>query len=189
NSYLRYGIIDRLGLGPEGALAACFMQAVAFGLLAASGLVDRVQGALPHGLKSSITVAIGVFQAFVGLQLMGLVVKSDTTLVALGDLSQPNLWLAFTATILVAGLLVRKVTGALLLGICFTAVASHLLGLPNPNQPAAGLSAGADLPRIFDLDFTPMIEKPQDFGTAVLCLLFIVVFDTAGVQHGIGQQA
>lgn len=65
---------------------------------------------------------------------------------ALGDLSQPNLWLAFTATLLVAGLLIRKVTGALLLGtckasesrlwpgICFTAAASYLLGLPNPNQ-------------------------------------------------------
>ncbi|CAJ1455248.1 unnamed protein product, partial [Effrenium voratum] len=134
NSYLRYGIIDRLGLGPEGALAACFMQAEPQQLGAVVSNCAKVQGALPHGLKSSITVAIGVFQAFVGLQLMGLVVKSDTTLVALGDLSQPNLWLAFTATILVAGLLVRKVTGALLLGICFTAVASHLLGLPNPNQ-------------------------------------------------------
>ncbi|CAE7232287.1 unnamed protein product [Symbiodinium sp. KB8] len=189
NSYVRYGLIERLGLGAEGALAACFVQAVAFAVLAASGAVDRVQGALPSALKSSITVAIGVFQAFVGLQLMGLVVKNDTTLVALGDLSQPNLWLAFTATLLVAGLLIRKVTGALLLGICFTAVASHLLGLPNPNQPSAGLSAGADLPQIFDLDFTPMFEKPQEFGTAVLCLLFIVVFDTAGVQHGIGQQA
>lgn len=191
NSYLRYGIIDRLGLGPEGALAACFVQAVLFAFLAASGAVDKVQGALPSALKSSITVAIGVFQAFVGLQLMGLIVKSDTTLVALGDLSQPNLWLAFTATLLVAGLLIRKVTGALLLGICFTAAASYLLGLPNPNQdPSAGLSAGTGLSaKLFDLDFTPVLEKPQEFGTAVLCLLFIVVFDTAGVQHGIGQQA
>eukprot|EP00440_Ansanella_granifera_P017378 gb/GFBE01018874.1/.p1 GENE.gb/GFBE01018874.1/~~gb/GFBE01018874.1/.p1 ORF type:complete len:496 (+),score=103.47 gb/GFBE01018874.1/:1-1488(+) len=189
NSYVRYGIIDRLGLSPEAALAACFTQAVLFAALAASGVVDRVQGALPHALKSSITVAIGVFQAFVGLQLMGLVVKSDTTLVALGDLSQPNLWLAFTATLLVAGLLIRKTTGALLLGICFTAVASQLLGLPNPNQPSAGFSAGVAAPTLFDLDFTPALEMPQEFGTAVICLLFIVVFDTAGVQHGIGQQA
>eukprot|EP00434_Breviolum_minutum_P039605 symbB.v1.2.035174.t1/scaffold4679.1/size42772/2 len=182
NSYLRYGIIDRLGLGPEGALAACFVQAVLFAFLAASGAVDKVQGALPSALKSSITVAIGVFQAFVGLQLMGLVVKSDTTLVALGDLSQPNLWLAFTATLLVAGLLIRKVTGALLLGICFTAAASYLLGLPNPNQDSSGLSAGSSLStKVFDLDFTPMLDQPQEFGTAVLCLLFIVVFDTAGL--------
>jgi len=189
NSYVRYGIIDRLGLAPEAALAACFVQAVIFSVLASSGLVDKVQGALPHALKSSITVAIGVFQAFVGLQLMGLVVKSDTTLVALGDLTQPNLWLAFTATLLVAGLLIRKTTGALLIGICFTAVASALLGLPNPNQGINGGVASGVAPGIFDLDFTPALEQPQEFWTAVLCLLFIVVFDTAGVQHGIGQQA
>jgi len=189
NSYVRYGIIDRLGLSPEAALAACFVQAVLFAILAASGAVDKVQGALPAALKSSITVAIGVFQAFVGLQLMGLVVKSDTTLVALGDLTQPNLWLAFTATLLVAALLIRKTTGALLLGICFTAVASSLLGLPNPNQGVnGGVSSGA-ASGSFNLDFTPALEQPQEFGTAVLCLLFIVVFDTAGVQHGIGQQA
>eukprot|EP00442_Polarella_glacialis_P027018 CAMPEP_0115066886 /NCGR_PEP_ID=MMETSP0227-20121206/11068_1 /TAXON_ID=89957 /ORGANISM="Polarella glacialis, Strain CCMP 1383" /LENGTH=438 /DNA_ID=CAMNT_0002452861 /DNA_START=276 /DNA_END=1592 /DNA_ORIENTATION=+ len=190
NSYVRYGMIDRLGLSAEAALAACFTQAVLFAALAASGAVDRVQGALPMALKSSITVAIGVFQAFVGLQLMGLVVKNDTTLVALGDLTQPNLWLAFTATLLVAALLVRKTTGALLLGICFTAMASQILGLPNPNK-SADIAAVSGLagPSLFDLDFSPALEQPQEFGTAVLCLLFIVVFDTAGVQHGIGQQA
>eukprot|EP00931_Biecheleriopsis_adriatica_P050896 TRINITY_DN29496_c0_g1_i1.p1 TRINITY_DN29496_c0_g1~~TRINITY_DN29496_c0_g1_i1.p1 ORF type:complete len:515 (+),score=106.07 TRINITY_DN29496_c0_g1_i1:54-1547(+) len=189
NSYVRYGIIGRLGLSPEAALAACFVQAVLFAALAASGTVDRVQGALPHALKSSITVAIGVFQAFVGLQLMGLVVKSDTTLVALGDLTQPNLWLAFTATLLVAGLLIRKTTGALLLGICFTAAASQLLQLPNANEPSPSLVASLPSDGSFNLDFTPALERPQEFGAAVLCLLFIVVFDTAGVQHGIGQQA
>lgn len=189
NSYLRYGIIDRLGLSPPAAMAACFVQAVLFAALAISGIVDRVQGALPGALKSSITVAIGVFQAFVGLQLMGLVVRSDTTLVALGDLTQPNLWLAFTATVLVAGLLVRKTTGALLIGICFTAVASQLLGLYHPKEASAGLSAGLTSEALFDLDFTPALSRPQDFGTSVICLLFIVVFDTAGVQHGIGQQA
>eukprot|EP00930_Biecheleria_cincta_P005281 TRINITY_DN106202_c0_g1_i1.p1 TRINITY_DN106202_c0_g1~~TRINITY_DN106202_c0_g1_i1.p1 ORF type:complete len:527 (-),score=85.53 TRINITY_DN106202_c0_g1_i1:56-1636(-) len=189
NSYLRYGIIDRLGLSPASAMATCFVQAVLFAALAISGVVDRVQGALPGALKSSITVAIGVFQAFVGLQLMGLVVRSDTTLVALGDLTQPNLWLAFTATVLVAGLLVRKTTGALLIGICFTAVASQVLGLEHPQEASAGLSAGLTSEALFDLDFTPALSRPQEFGTSVICLLFIVVFDTAGVQHGIGQQA
>lgn len=190
NSYLRYGVIDRLGLSPEAALGACFMQAVLFAALAASGAVDRVQGALPGALKSSITVAIGIFQAFVGLQLMGLVVQSDTTLVALGDVSQPCLWLAFTSTLLVAALLVRRTTGALLIGIVFTTFASQLLGLPNSNKlPTAEPTAVGLSLNLFNLDFAAALEQPQAFTTAVLCMLFIVVFDTAGVQHGIGQQA
>lgn len=58
------------------------------------------QAVLPPALKSSITVAIGVFQAFVGFQLMGLVVKSESTMVGLGDLGNPALWLSMTAAIL-----------------------------------------------------------------------------------------
>lgn len=193
NSYLRYGVIGKLGLSPEAALACCFVQAVLFAALAASGAVDRVQGALPSALKSSITVAIGVFQAFVGLQLMGLVVRNDVTLVGLGDLSQPSLWLSLAATLLVAALLVRKIKGALLFGICFIAVSFQFLGLPNPNKPDfAAASKIEGLPgglKVFSLDFLAMLEQPQAFCTAVLCMLFIVVFDTAGVQHGIGQQA
>lgn len=192
NSYLRYGVMGKLGLSPEAGLACCFTQAVLFALLAASGFVDEVQGKLPAALKSSITVAIGIFQAFVGLQLMGLVVHSDATLVGLGDLSQLTLWISLAGMLCVTALLVRKVKGALLIGICCTAVFSQLLGLPNANKlnlTASPATAGIPGTRIFDLDFAAAWQQPQAFGTAVICMLFIVVFDTAGVQHGIGQQA
>jgi len=191
NSYLRYGMIGKMGMAPEAALACVFVQAIIFALLAASGIADRTQAMLPTALKSSITVAIGVFQAFVGFQLMGLIVKSDTTMVSLGDLTQPTLWLALTSTVLVAALFVRKVKGATILGIVFTALASNALGLQNARQPLGGPPDAATLsgPGMYNLDFSSAMDDPQAFGTAVLCMLFIVVFDTAGVQHGIGQQA
>lgn len=190
NSYVRYGVIGKLGLSAEAAMACCFTQATLFAALAASGVVDRVQAMLPGGLKSSITVAIGIFQAFVGLQLMGLVVKSDVTLVALGDLTRPSLWLSFASTLLVAALLIRKTKGALLIGICFTAMTWYVLDLPNPDKPTSdGLGPATIGMGLLTPDFGAALEKPQEFGTAMLCILFIVVFDTAGVQHGIGQQA
>uniref|UniRef100_A0A7S4SPL1 Uncharacterized protein n=2 Tax=Alexandrium monilatum TaxID=311494 RepID=A0A7S4SPL1_9DINO len=191
NSYLRYGVIGRLGLSPEAALACCFTQALLFAALAASGAADSMQAMLPSSLKSAITVAIGIFQAFVGFQLMGLVVKSERTFVGLGDLMQPTLWLALAATLLVAVLLIRKTKGALLVGICFVTVASNLLGLPNSNDlmGEVAVSGGLQAPTWFGLDFGAATADVKDFGTAVVCMLFIVVFDTAGVQHGIGQQA
>mmetsp|Transcript_112678 Transcript_112678/g.291102 ORF Transcript_112678/g.291102 Transcript_112678/m.291102 type:complete len:496 (+) Transcript_112678:134-1621(+) len=192
NSYLRYGIIGKLGLQPDAALACCFVQAVLFAALAASGVADRCQALLPSALKSSITVAIGVFQAFVGFQLMGLVVKSDTTMVGLGDLGQPTLWLALTSTLIVAALFIRGVKGATILGIVFTAAASHALGLQNAREAGQDIESAAMAaagPSIFRLDFAAALEDPQAFGSSVLCMLFIVMFDTAGVQHGIGQQA
>lgn len=189
NSYLRIGVIGTMGMPPEAALACCFCQALAFGVLAASGLADYLQALLPASLKSSITVAIGIFQAFFGFQLMGLVVKSERTFVDLGDLSQPTLWLSLAATLLVAALLARKTTGALLLGITFVTVASNALGLPNSNDLMGDMAAADGGPSCFALDFAGALADLQSFSTAVLCMLFIVVFDTAGVQHGIGQQA
>mmetsp|Transcript_60072 Transcript_60072/g.127253 ORF Transcript_60072/g.127253 Transcript_60072/m.127253 type:complete len:529 (+) Transcript_60072:62-1648(+) len=192
NSYLRYGIIGKLGMSPESALTCVFTQGVIFALLASSGIADKAQALLPGSLKSSITVAIGIFQAFVGFQLMGLVTKNDTTMVGLGDLAQPTLWLAMTSTILVAALFVRGVKGATIMGIAFTALASHMLGLQNARESSGPLSSDP-LPSseqgFFPLDFSCMSQDPQAFATAVLCMLFIVVFDTAGVQHGVGQQA
>jgi AGZA family xanthine/uracil permease-like MFS transporter len=188
NSYLRYGAIAKLGLSAGGAFACCFAQAIIFAVLAASGFADRLQDILPSSLKSAITVAIGVFQAFVGFQLMGLVVQSDSTLVGLGDIYQPALWLALTSTILVAALLVTKTKGALLLGIGFTTFAWQLLHLPNANEAARDASQMGTTTS-FGLDFSAAFQDPQAFFTAVICMLFVVVFDTAGVQHGIGQQA
>eukprot|EP00928_Gymnodinium_smaydae_P031126 TRINITY_DN22956_c0_g2_i1.p1 TRINITY_DN22956_c0_g2~~TRINITY_DN22956_c0_g2_i1.p1 ORF type:complete len:551 (-),score=124.11 TRINITY_DN22956_c0_g2_i1:62-1714(-) len=204
NSYFRYGIVGKLGMSPGAAFACCFAQAILFALLALSGFAERLQDVLPESLKSAITVAVGVFQAFVGFQLMGLVEKNDATLVALGDLSQPALWLSLAATLLVAALIIRGTKGALLLGIGFTAVASSILGLPNANLVAAHTEAtvaaatgtgvaldpgAASFDWFQPLDFTKAAEDPQGFGMALICLLFIVLFDTAGVQYGISQQA
>jgi AGZA family xanthine/uracil permease-like MFS transporter len=151
-------------------------------------------------MKSAITVAIGVFQAFVGFQIMGLVVKNDVTLVELGDIAQPRLWLTATATILVAALIIRRTKGALLIGVCFTAMAWNLLGLPNSlagdvraASPAVAAAASGALPSpessLLGLDFGAALREPQAFWSAVVCMLFVVLFDTAGVQYGIGQQA
>jgi len=194
NSYFRYGLVGKLGLGASGAFATCCVQAILFALLAITDIADHLQDLLPSSLKSAITVAIGVFQAFVGFQLMGLVVKSESTLVAVGDLFEPTLWLSLTGTLLVAALLIRKTKGALLFGIVFTTIAAKVLQLPNANEASAGTNVAIDgvSPNAFgwiDLDFNEAFEKPQEFATAVMCLLFIVLFDTAGVQFGMGQQA
>merc|ERR1719162_1744959 len=124
---------------------------------------------------------------------MGLVVKSDSTLVALGDVHQSSLLLSLTATLLVAALLVRKTKGALLLGIVFMTVCSVLLELPNANESMVNAQSSKDDSAAssgwINLDFSPVVEDPQAFFTALLCMLFIVLFDTAGVQFGISQQA
>jgi len=190
NSYFRYSVLAKFGLSPAAGLAACFTQAVLFAGLTVIGAVDLVQNALPRGLKCSITVGIGIFQALVGFQMMGLVAKDDETFVTLGDLSQPKLWLTMATTLLVAVLLIRKTKGALILGIGFATVALRVLGTEDASavtSTVVGSSASDAI--VPGLDFDAAFHSPQAFFTATFCMLFIVIFDTAGVQYAIGCQA
>lgn len=187
NSYFRYGVVGSMGMKPEAALACCFVQAVFFAAMAFSGAAEWLQKLVPADLKCAITAAVGIFQAFVGFQLMGAVVHSDQTLVTIGDLSQPDLWLGGCVTLLMAVLVLRKVQGALLIGIVVAAVAANILGCSNTNSISQDVTQVKN--ELGDLDFLGAVETPKNFVVAVMCFLFIVVFDTAGVQYGIGMQA
>jgi AGZA family xanthine/uracil permease-like MFS transporter len=187
NSYFRYGVVGGLGMKPEAALACCFVQAVFFAGMAFSGAAEWLQKLVPADLKCAITAAVGIFQAFVGFQLMGAVVHSDQTLVTLGDLTKPDLWLGVSITLLMTVLVIRKVKGALLIGIFAGAVAANLLGVGETNSVAQEIVESQNA--LGELDFLGAVEKPHNFVMATMCFLFIVVFDTAGVQYGIGMQA
>jgi len=189
NSYVRHGVIGQMGFSAERALATCFVQGAVFALFAITGSADRLQGILPASLKSAITVAIGIFQALVGFELMGLVVQSKSTLVELGDLSQPTLWLAMVATLLGTALLARKVKGSLLLAIGFTTFGAHMMGLPMSLTYLNSEEHSEPVQELYKLDFGVMMDNTRQFATALCCMLFIVLFDTAGVQYGLGQQA
>jgi AGZA family xanthine/uracil permease-like MFS transporter len=62
-----------------------------------------------------------------------------------------------------------------------------LLKLPNANDVA--FDGHAQPSHDFGLDFQELLQDPSSFVTVVVSLLFVVIFDTGGVQHGIGQQA
>lgn len=187
NSYVRYNVIGGMGMTAEAALACCFMQGVLFAGLTLGGGANWLQQIIPGDLKAAITAAIGIFQAFVGFQLMGLVVKSEETLVTFGDLNSPELWVAGCAILLIAVLVQRNVKGALLIGIISAAALANLLGI--------GLRQLDDVvvepteKHLGGLDFLGLASAPQEYVMTILCMLFIVIFDTAGVQYGIGHQA
>lgn len=238
NSYFRYSMVGELGMPVDAALGCCVVQAMLFALLTVTGAASWAQDAVPNSLKAAITVAIGIFQAFLGFQLMGLVVKSDETLVALGDLSSPRLWIALISTLLVAVLTLRRQKGAMLLGLVLATCAAHLLGLADDASSWSSRSAPQALPGVNNrteitgdglllnaangtaalTNLTAAVvtnltalpaeaaaegsavrfmvggwgwhwAHPGSFLSAVFCLLFVVAFDTAGVQHGIGFRA
>jgi len=189
NAYFTFGICHNFGLSWQEALSCCFVSGLALLLLALCGVCHWVVSkVLSEHLKKAITVAIGIFQALIGFQVMGLVVMSKDTLVTLGDLELSNqkLILAIAGFCVISAMLVRGgVHGALLIGIWLMAGISWLLGISEPPQSAISM------PRFdaaFAVDFSgwaPGGGKLQGHVVGSLVLLFVALFDLAGVQYGL----
>lgn len=140
---------------------------------------------MPLLLRRSISPGIGLFIAFIGLKNAGIVADNASTLVSLGNLHDPAVLLACFGIMLSAVLLVRNVTGALLIGIIVTALVGIPLGITN-------LSSVVDVPPslapIFcQFEWTSLLSI--DMLVCVFTFLFIDMFDTIGTLIGVSNRA
>ena len=126
NAFFAYTIVLTMYYSWQFALTAVFIEGIIFILLTVSGLRQKIVDSMPLVLRRAITPGIGFFIAFIGLKSAGIVTPNDATLVSLGDLHDPAVLLACFGILLSSILLVRKVTGALLIGI----LATTLIGIP-----------------------------------------------------------
>ena len=117
NAFFAYTIVLTMGYSWQFALTAGFIEGIIFILLTLTGLRQKIVDSMPLILRRSISPGIGLFIAFIGLKNAGIVAASTSTFVTLGDLHSPAVLLACFGIILSAALLVRNVTGALLIGI------------------------------------------------------------------------
>jgi len=187
NSYFTYGVCWLLDVKPGAALVAVLVQGVTFALLSVTGLCNAVQALCPDCIKKALTVAIGLFQAFIGLRFAGVVVPSPHTLVTLGDLTSMNMWLAISGVLLIAVLLSFNVKGSMVMGIGFVTITSWVMGLTDP--PKAVFAFPNFMNPLHALDFQAFWDDSGKLLWVALALLVVALFDTAGVQFGAGLQA
>ena len=174
-----------MGCSWQFALTAELLEGLLFILLTVTNLRDKIVYALPRALRDSISVGIGLFIAFIGLQNAGIVQDSSATLVKLGNLGDPATLLAIIGLIITSVLLVLKVKGALLIGIIITAI----IGIPMGVTKFTGVvSAPPSIAPIFC-----KFELAEIFSTkmflVVFTMLFIDLFDTIGTLVGVSMKA
>ncbi len=186
NAYFTFGVVQGMGVSYRVALAAVLIEGVLFLLMTAGGVRAAVLRAIPAPLKIATMSGIGLFLALIGLKSAGLVVDHPETLLTLGDLRQPAVWLALFGLVLTAALLVRRIPGAILLGILAATALAWATGLAD--APARFLSLPA-LPRqtLLALDFSGLLTGKLIL--VVLAFLFVDIFDTAGTLIGVGRLA
>lgn len=199
NAYFAYTVVAQYGYGWELALAAVFVEGILFLILSAVNVREAIFNAIPTNMKKAVSVGIGMYIAFIGLQNAGIVVNNASTCVSLGDVKSVSVALALIGTILTLVLTIRKVKGALLVGILLTWVLGIICQITgiyqvNPDAgmysliPAGIISAPPSIaPVAFKLSFAGV--SIFDFLVVIFAFLFVDLFDTLGTLIGVSTKA
>ncbi len=194
NAYFTYSVVQGAGIPWQTALGAVFLSGILFVLLTFLGIRELIVNAIPASIRAATSAGIGLFLAIIGAQGMGLVVDHPVTLVSLGDLHSPRVLLGLFGMLATAGLLARRVRGAILIGILATTVLAHLTGAPVFGGASfAGFSEGLLRPPAWPsdiflaLDITGALELGL-FGILFM-FLFVDFFDTAGTLFALADRS
>lgn len=194
NALFTYTICFQMGLSYKGALACVFVSGVIFVIISITGIRKMVIDAIPAQLKLAIGAGIGFFIAFIGLKNAGIIVSSESTSVALGNLTDPTVILAVFGILITILLLTKKVPAAVFYGLLITAIVGIVAGLAGvqgmPQLPSAIVSVDFDFSLIgaFVSGFEELFSHPQCF-VAIFSLLFVDFFDTAGTLVAVANRA
>lgn len=190
NAFFAFSVCLGMGHSWQFALTAVFLEGIIFILLTAFNIRELIIKAIPNNVKHAISVGIGLFIAFIGLQNAGIIVKDDATFVALGNIMNFEAngapFVALITILITGALLAMRVKGALLIGILIGTVLGFPFGLTH-------------LPESFDLtppSVAPVFAKFQwtevftmDMLIVLFTFLFVDMFDTVGTLIGVSTKA
>ena len=184
NAFFAYTVVITMGYSWQQALAAVFIEGILFILLTAFNIREAIVNSIPVNMKKAISVGIGLFIAFIGLQNSGIIV-GGATLVELGDVTHGTALVAMIGLVITGVLVAFKVRGALLLGI----VATTLVGVPfGVTSWAGGSFAPPSLaPTFLAFSFADIFSI--DMIVIVFTFLFVDMFDTVGTLIGCATKA
>ena len=191
NALFTYTIVLTMGYSPEAALAAVVVSGLIFLIISVTGIRKAIINAIPHQLKLSIGAGIGFFIAFIGFKNAGIIVGSDSTFVALGDLTNPVVLLALFGILITIILMAKKVPAAVFYGLVITAVVGIIFGLFGvegmPKMPSASFDLDTSGFGLFMNGFGELFSHP-DCVVALFSLLFVDFFDTAGTLISVANK-
>ena len=209
NAYFAYTVVLGMGYSWEVALTAVFAEGIIFILLSLTNVREAIFNAIPASLKVAVSVGIGLFITFIGLQNAHIVVDGSTLVglfsfngsVKAGTFQSEGITvvLALIGLLITAFLVIKNVKGNILLGILITwvlGIICQLTGLYVPNAeagfysliPSGIISAPASVaPTLFKMDFSAIASL--NFVVVVFAFLFVDIFDTLGTLIGCATKA
>ena len=185
NAFFVYSVCLGMGYPWQFALTAVLIEGLVFIILTITNVREAIVNAIPASLRNAIGAGIGLFIAFIGLSSAGIVVNDESTLVALGDITSGSALLAFIGIILTGFLYIKKVPGAILLGIILTMV----IGIPLGVTEFQGILSHPESIKPIFCQFQFDKIWSLDMLAVVFTFLFIDMFDTVGTLVGVCTKA
>lgn len=210
NAYFAFTVVLGMGYSWQMALFAVFVEGIVFIILSLTNVREAIFNAIPATLKSAVSVGIGLFIAFIGLQDAKLVVNSDSTLLTYqtfkGDTFHSvgvGAILALIGVLVTAILLIKNVKGGILVGILVTWILGIICELTGIYVPDVDAGMASTIPAgIVSFDFSSFKETfgavftldfknfhIGDFLIIMFSFLFVDMFDTIGTLIGVSSKA
>lgn len=185
NAFFAYTLVLTKEITWQTALAVVFLSGLFFLVLTWVGLRKKLVEAIPKSLVAAISVGIGLFITFIGLQNLGIIVAHPVTLVTTAHLS-PTILFGLAGLAVMIVLEMKRIPGALLIGIGFSTLLAILFGeVQLPDKLVA-----------FNVDISPVAFKMDLAGalkwsmfSSIFTLMFIDLFDSIGTLLAVAPPA
>ena len=185
NAFFTYTVVGEMGYTWEVALGAVFLAGVLFFIMSITRLRAWMISSIPLNLRVAMGAGVGLFIGLIGLKNGGIIVGDQATLLSLGEFSKIETLLAAIGFLIISILSVRKITGAIIIGILMTTLIAYFAGLIEFN----GLVS-------YPPDIAPTFMKLDILGalnlgmlTIIMSFLFVNLFDTTGTLLGVAARA
>jgi AGZA family xanthine/uracil permease-like MFS transporter len=189
NAYVAFSIIIGQDIPWPVAMACVVIEGFIAVLLVLAGLREAIMRAIPHEVKLSIGVGIGLFIALVGFRDAGITVNNPATGIGLGDLTGGPPLVALAGLLVMIILTARRVKGAILIGILAATVLGLIFGVLEPPDKVAAIPSSDDFSTIGDsLDPSNLADALTWTLVPVIFVLFVTdFFDTIGTAVAVSN--
>ncbi len=183
NNFFAFSVVIAMGHTWQFALTGVLLSGFCFMLLTIFNIRKIIVDNIPVALKNAIPIGIGLFITLIVLKSAGIVTPNQFTLVELGNMANPNVWIAALGLVVIVVLLVKKVHGAILIGIITSTIFAGFLGTIQLPQGSWITLPPSIEPIFFKFEWNSIFTF--DMLIVVFTFLMVNIFDAMGTLIGV----
>ncbi|MCT4478161.1 NCS2 family permease [Peribacillus frigoritolerans] len=183
NALFAYTMVQGMGLSWQSALGAVFISGVIFVIIAFTKYSKLISDSIPSSIKEAISVGLGLFLMLIGLEKGGIITGGSSSIVALGDLSDPAVCATVLTFLLAITLFIKNVPGNFMITILAGSLIAYWFGTVQLSDiHFSGIDTASYCDLFFSLSF--LEANRIEFWISVFAMTMVLVFENIGLVHG-----